>query len=184
MLAYKVLFYKNNKVISNYGNTEWGPEGIEAECKEDPFSRMYRLAFYAGPFGKTSKENDEDTKGNHSAPHFNCNCGIHGVRFRYDLNRWMTDNGADEQCAVVLIVELSGRIIEHDLGYRAEKARPIAVLDYIHNYPPLMRQEDRLLIYTGYAYKTATALQIPVHDFLAYPEEFKPPLEAENGRKL
>jgi hypothetical protein len=53
----------------------------------------------------------------HRAPDLRCSCGLHGTRTAAPLRR--TKNPT-----VVGTVALWGRVIEHDLGYRAEFAYP------------------------------------------------------------
>jgi len=65
-------------------------------------------------------------EGSHSAPVFNCTCGIHAVKEPY----W-TEKGA-ERCAWISgEIDLFGKIIIHTKGYRAQYARVQKVYDYL-----------------------------------------------------
>jgi hypothetical protein len=59
----------------------------------------------------------------HDAPHADCSCGFYAVADESQLWRL----GADEPELAVLEVELAGRVIEHDHGYRASDQRVLAV---------------------------------------------------------
>jgi hypothetical protein len=59
----------------------------------------------------------------HDAPAADCSCGFYAVADESQLWRL----GADEPELAVLDVELAGRIIEHDHGYRASDQRVTAV---------------------------------------------------------
>jgi hypothetical protein len=59
----------------------------------------------------------------HDAPQADCSCGFYAVADESQLWRL----GADEPELAVVDVELSGRIIEHDHGYRASDQRVHAV---------------------------------------------------------
>jgi hypothetical protein len=55
----------------------------------------------------------------HEAPHARCSCGFYAVAD--DAQLWRL--GADEPALVVLDVELAGRVIEHEHGFRASDQR-------------------------------------------------------------
>ena len=55
----------------------------------------------------------------HDAPDADCSCGFYAVAD--DTHLWRL--GADEPELAVLDVELAGRVIEHDHGYRASHQR-------------------------------------------------------------
>jgi hypothetical protein len=59
----------------------------------------------------------------HDAPHANCSCGFYAVAD--DSQLWRL--GADLPHLAVLDVELAGRLIEHENGYRASHQRTRAV---------------------------------------------------------
>jgi hypothetical protein len=59
----------------------------------------------------------------HPAPQADCSCGFYAVAPEGDLWRL----GADEPDLALLRVELAGRIIEHDHGYRASHQRAFEV---------------------------------------------------------
>lgn len=64
--------------------------------------------------------------GDHDAPHTDCNCGVWGIRDEETLHREM---GRWDPVVPIAFgrVRLWGRIVEHDLGYRAEYAQPVHV---------------------------------------------------------
>lgn len=59
----------------------------------------------------------------HEAPHVNCSCGFYAVAD--DDALWRL--GAHQPNLAILDVELAGRVIEHEHGYRASNQRAIAV---------------------------------------------------------
>jgi hypothetical protein len=58
----------------------------------------------------------------HRAPDEHCRCGFHAVKARNEL--WRLDPARE---AVVLDVELSGTVIEHEFGYRASRQAVLGV---------------------------------------------------------
>ncbi len=58
----------------------------------------------------------------HGAPDEHCRCGFHAVKARNEL--WRLDPARE---AVVLDVELSGSVIEHEFGYRASRQAVLGV---------------------------------------------------------
>jgi hypothetical protein len=61
----------------------------------------------------------------HGAPNPDCNCGFHAARDPVDVFSYL--RGRDELttiCRVLGEVLLSGRIVETDIGWRAERAYP------------------------------------------------------------
>jgi hypothetical protein len=62
--------------------------------------------------------------GNHCAPGYWCHCGIHAW-IDIPPKKAYSPQG---MTPVWGIVELSGRAIEHDWGYRAQYARPVAIV--------------------------------------------------------
>jgi len=64
----------------------------------------------------------------HAAPHEDCACGIHAAREPAAVLSYL--RGRDEPATVTRVlgrVELWGRVIEHERGWRAERARPVEV---------------------------------------------------------
>jgi hypothetical protein len=62
----------------------------------------------------------------HAAPDIGCNCGFHAARDPVDAFSYL--RGRDELhtiCRVLGEVLLSGRLVETDMGWRAEKAYPL-----------------------------------------------------------
>ncbi len=66
----------------------------------------------------------------HRAPDWDCRCGINCYK---DARSW--NDGDYHDLPIWGIVELSGRVIEHERGYRAEKAKVVAVCPRIPDYP-------------------------------------------------
>ena len=65
---------------------------------------------------------------NGPAPAFDCSCGIYATRNLRDPGRvWRS--GPQYANHVVGAVTLWGRVVEHEWGYRAEHARPVALLE-------------------------------------------------------
>lgn len=57
----------------------------------------------------------------HQAPVLGCSCGFYAVPIGVATPRWFEDLSVD------LLVELSGRVIEHETGYRAQHQRILEV---------------------------------------------------------
>lgn len=56
----------------------------------------------------------------HKVPDFNCECGFYAKKYKIDIIRDLFNlNDLDYFCG---IVEFTGKVIEHSIGYRAEKA--------------------------------------------------------------
>jgi hypothetical protein len=92
----------------------------------------------------------------HAVPHRDCVCGVHAFR---DLCH-VTPRALGT--AVTGAVALWGRIIEHELGFRAQHARPVALLESyyaqrvadVYGLPVLSRESlaveaEALLLETG-----------------------------------
>lgn len=58
----------------------------------------------------------------HQAPSFNCSCGIYSYE---DARSWL--NGDYSSMKVWGIIELAGRVIRHERGYRSERAKVVAL---------------------------------------------------------
>jgi hypothetical protein len=79
----------------------------------------------------------------HVAPDMNCTCGIHAAREPAPL--WTYLRGRDEPTTVARVlgrVALWGRVVEHDDGWRAERAFP---LSFVTGDPALQRRLSSLL---------------------------------------
>lgn len=74
----------------------------------------------------------------HQAPDENCQCGFYAVP--PDVDSWHSDGTVD------LLVELSGTVIEHDLGYRAEHQR---VIQMTLPRCPLCLEPSEIVIFRG-----------------------------------
>jgi hypothetical protein len=61
----------------------------------------------------------------HPAPSAGCSCGIYAHRSRDAALQHARDSGPD---LIVGEVELWGHVVEHEHGFRAERARPIALM--------------------------------------------------------
>jgi hypothetical protein len=62
----------------------------------------------------------------HDAPHEDCSCGIHAARDPASV--WTYLHGRDDPQTVRRVlgrVLLWGRVVEHELGWRASHARPL-----------------------------------------------------------
>jgi hypothetical protein len=80
----------------------------------------------------------------HRAPAEGCTCGIYALKSPGDIVRLMKRYGFDayyfspfEPAPASGVVELSGKVIEHSLGYRAERARIVALV------PVQWRRQER-----------------------------------------
>jgi hypothetical protein len=81
--------------------------------------------------------------GEHVAPDVECTCGIHAAREPASL--WTYLRGRDEPATVARVlgqVALWGRVIEHEHGWRAERAFP---LSFVTGDPLLQRRLSSLV---------------------------------------
>ena len=88
------------------------------------------------------------------APTFDCTCGIYATRrLRDPGSAWRS--GPQYANHVIGAVALWGRVVEHEWGYRAQHARPVALLEGfgvrtladVYDVPVLSAEE--LLTYVG-----------------------------------
>ena len=104
-------------VLLAFGGEPWSTDGwTRAACRP----RMPRSGGLPAP---------------HEAPDEACTCGLHAMKSAADLVRVVLDGGrATILDSVVLIgkVLLGGKVIEHDLGYRAGQARLVELLPLRH----------------------------------------------------
>jgi hypothetical protein len=91
----------------------WSPEPIVAWRRWQPFGVTLRGA--RQPWPSPTFEATCHTCG--TVPGWNCTCGIYATKAE---QRWGTGYGA-----IYGRVELTGNVVEHDQGYRAERARII-----------------------------------------------------------
>lgn len=91
----------------------------------------------------------------HAAPHPNCTCGFYALPSKRDLMMAYTMLAASVGNAIAL-VQLSGTVIEHEKGYRAERQTILQITDVTCGYGAcckrrgpakyLVRDKTRLLI--------------------------------------
>jgi hypothetical protein len=109
---------------SVYYSTVW-PAGtpLRATCERRPSSLAEWIR------GLFSRRAERPT---HPAPSWGCQCGVYGfARLDMDeLERSPQVAGRDPDRGVTAlgVVLLWGRVIQHELGYRAEYARPLTLL--------------------------------------------------------
>ena len=77
----------------------------------------------------------------HTAPSVGCDCGIHALKSERRLRAMFAEIGS----TVLGQVELAGRVIEHDAGYRAERARVSGIFLWSPPHVDLHAQERILL---------------------------------------
>lgn len=64
--------------------------------------------------------------GQHRAPVFGCSCGVYACKEPVELGP--SASGVDPYGPHVMgVIQLWGRVVEHPLGWRAEKGKPIAI---------------------------------------------------------
>jgi hypothetical protein len=91
----------------------------------------------------------------HQAPDESCHCGFYAVKSLFRLGRllpltttgWATGRMADRRAATFLVagrVDLAGKIVEHDLGYRAERMRVAELLAFCGTEQTVARFARRL----------------------------------------
>jgi hypothetical protein len=72
--------------------------------------------------------------GTHRSPDENCSCGFYATKSLYErsllLAVWMDLAGETSDSTGIVLgrVDLAGKVIEHDLGYRAERARIVGLI--------------------------------------------------------
>jgi len=64
----------------------------------------------------------------HQAPAEGCSCGFYAVKDLVQISPLLQMRASDRPRVVMGIVELAGTIIEHDFGYRAERARITGII--------------------------------------------------------
>jgi hypothetical protein len=64
-----------------------------------------------------------------AVPHWECFCGVHAFRDPRHLKSWRGGAPRRGGTRVTGAVALWGRIIEHELGFRAQYARPVALIE-------------------------------------------------------
>ena len=131
----------------------------------------------------------------HDAPTYDCKCGqyavpelgiIYGgdVRIDYGRGPFAAGNRYFVQMSVPGVVELRGRIIEHEHGYRAEYARPVALLDasrhsrWLTAFGPLFE-----LITTLYGMHLTPHLGL-LEEFVTHPDRYDPTPPPNNDARL
>lgn len=96
----------------------------------------------------------------HDAPDESCRCGFYAVKSLFTLGRLLsftTIGGiparmADPRVATFLVagrVDLAGKVVEHDLGYRAERMRVAELLAFCGTEQTVARFARRLGVPTG-----------------------------------
>ena len=97
------------------GDGVWGfaKGGIFSTSASYTFTMPYSGTIRLG----TDPAQPKEPEPKHEAPHAECTCGFHAVA---DKPGWTYGGGAIH---AILEVELFGRVIEHEHGYRAEKQR-------------------------------------------------------------
>jgi hypothetical protein len=92
--------------------TVWTSPVLQAECKAQ--------LLFGGP------------PRDHAAPDEDCNCGIHACSSKHWLWEYLShpnihDYGADSYRVFTALVEASGKVVEHQFGWRAEVGTILAV---------------------------------------------------------
>lgn len=100
------------------------------------------------PFGIMAEAECCMVSMDHAAPDYNCQCGFYAVPAD-QMPRHVMDYGYSyaDRPAVRLQVELSGKVIEHDRGYRAQHQRVIEVM--LPNLCLCGRQATTTWVYRG-----------------------------------
>lgn len=109
------IFYSDNDLWFSGGgkHTKQKAEGV-ASCDRHEFFASYRQYGLTPPLGGITER--------HDAPHPDCMCGFYGVKPGVEVDGYEPDRNS-----TVLDVELYGKVIHHEKGYRAEKQRIMAV---------------------------------------------------------
>jgi hypothetical protein len=96
----------------------------------------------------------------HDAPEESCRCGFYAVKSLFTLGRllpfgargWAPARVVDRRAATFLVagrVDLAGKVVEHDLGYRAERMRIAELLAFCGTEQTVARFARRLGVPTG-----------------------------------
>ena len=102
----------------------------------------------------------------HAAPAWNCECGVYGMAdLKQDENlelspQFYQRGPLDRVMRVAGVVQLWGRVVQHEHGYRAEYARPLKLLAV----PPLARLRDTESLLEAIAERYAIQLVTRVED--------------------
>jgi hypothetical protein len=96
----------------------------------------------------------------HDAPEESCSCGFYAVKSLFTLGRLLLfpaiasvhARAADRRAATFLVagrVDLAGKVVEHDLGYRAERMRIAELLPFGGTEQTVARFARRLGVPVG-----------------------------------
>jgi hypothetical protein len=96
----------------------------------------------------------------HDAPEESCSCGFYAVKSLFTLGRLLVfpamasilSRTADPRAATFLVagrVDLAGKVVEHDLGYRAERMRIAELLPFGGTEQTVARFARRLGVPVG-----------------------------------
>lgn len=101
LLGFRQWYWKDGS-ISSYGNSKWSNGHLTSVCER--FSVL------------------GDTKGDHSSPDMDCTCGIYA--------HYLPLESYERTYNVFGVIEASGRIFMGTKGFRAEKAKIVALSGY------------------------------------------------------
>jgi hypothetical protein len=102
----------------------------------------------------------------HAAPQWDCECGVYGmVDLKQDEDleaspQFYQRGPLDRVLRVVGVANLWGHVVQHEHGYRAEYARPVAVLAV----PSLTRLRDAEALLDAVAHRYAVRVVTRVGD--------------------
>lgn len=131
----------------------------------------------------------------HDAPQFDCKCGQYAmpnlgilfdgeVRMDYSRGPFKDGNKYFVQMSVPGVVELRGRIIEHEHGYRAEYARPYALLDASRHSPWLVEFGPLFGLITALYGMHLTPFPQLLEEFVTFPDRYDAPPAPNSAARL
>ncbi|MGH2692303.1 MAG: hypothetical protein ACRDHM_07335 [Actinomycetota bacterium] len=167
----EVLFHP---VSGSTGGWEGAGSGwVEATCLFAPWIPHAHLSLVTDEPSRPTRHCDLCDQG-HVAPEESCTCGFYAFKeLSPELVAVLTmapDPGSAQDLHLVVgRVELAGKVIEHDLGYRAGRAR-IAALIPVEGRDPFTREVSRL---TGIPLDPPIRLRRP----LRKPASWRTPIE-------
>lgn len=147
ILGYRQWSWKNNEV-SSYSRSKWTNGSLTSVC-----NRFFTV---------------EDDRATHSSPDMECTCGIYAHYLPLESYE-RTDN-------IFGVIEASGRILMGTKGFRAEKAKIVALAGYGPSTVWFTNQEKTRGIYPEPVVDFATKIGVPYFPtvrqmFFEFPQE-------------
>lgn len=155
--CWHVNWHGDQPVLRSIYNTTLWPvdEPLRATCQKGPASLTAWVRSLFSRHAKTAA---------HPAPTWGCHCGIYGLSHldgdELESSPQTSPRGPDRGLAVLGVVLLWGRVIQHKHGYRAEYARPLRLLAV----PPQFHAHDASNLVDAVAQRYAIELVTRVEE--------------------